>query len=80
MRLGAQPRSEHRHETLAALALRPESRVSLLRVHSWLAPVRDLARHEALDLSSQSIADDDAALLARVLERRTAPLRALDLR
>ena len=62
---------------LALVALR-RARPSPSSASTWLVPVSELARGEALDLSAQGIADEDAALLARLLESRTR-LRALDL-
>ena len=60
------------------IALRASSNVQLLKVHLWLVPVRSLVADRALDLRGQAMAEEDAALLARLLETR-AQLTKLDL-
>ena len=57
--------------TIVAIAMRCDSSVRLLKLHTWLVPVRRLASDETLDLRSQAMADEDAVLLSRLLETRT---------
>ena len=61
-----------------AVALRPDAACTHLRVHQWGVRVQQLANDVALDLRGQQMEDDDATLLARLLESRTQ-LTRLDL-
>jgi len=63
---------------MLAVAIRPSASILLLKVHLWLVPVKQLAADTALDLRGQGMADEDAVLLARLLELR-AQLTRLDL-